>query len=173
MFTYIYIHSCTYLYVYLYVHRTESRDKQCQRILSVLSDQGLLCVIKVLCDWLICQPQIINTCIQVSTYMYITFSFWYINMHVYSWITVPSIQTKSIHQHQFSLFLLVEVANFTLFLYMLQWRETKVAKMKIANLPDKLRNVRKILLAKSNVSYIKICTYVYTCISIHVYILSY
>ena len=69
--TYTYIHGD----ISDYIHRTESRDKQCQRILSVLSDQGLLCVIKVLCDWLICQPQIINTCIQVSTYMYITFSF--------------------------------------------------------------------------------------------------
>ena len=93
-YTYIHVHISV-----LYVHRTESRDKQCQRILSVLSDQGLLCVIKVLCDWLICQPQIINTCIQVSTYMNITFSFWYIIMHVYSRISVPYIQTKSIHQH--------------------------------------------------------------------------
>ena len=51
------------------------------------------------------------------------------------------------HQHSFSLFLLVEVANFkvdkfNLLLHMLYWKETKEAKIKIANLPDKLITVK-------------------------------
>ena len=41
------------------------KEAQIQHVLDVLADQGLMCVIKVLCDWLICQPQIIHTCIKV------------------------------------------------------------------------------------------------------------
>ena len=35
----------------------------------------------------------------------------------------------------------IKVAYFTLFLYMSQWKETKVAKIKTANLPHKLESV--------------------------------
>ena len=38
--------------------------------------------------------------------------------------------------------LILKVANFSIFLYMLQWRETKVALIKIANLPDKLKSMK-------------------------------
>ena len=45
----------------------------------------------------------------------------------------------------------LKVANYILFLYILQWQETKEAKIKIANnLRDEHRSV-KLLLAKINV----------------------
>ena len=34
---------------------------------------------------------------------------------------------------------MLKIANFTLFLYMMKWRETKVVKIKISNLPVKLK----------------------------------
>ena len=38
------------------------------------------------------------------------------------------------HKKYSSALIFAILANFTLFLYMLQWRETRVAKIKIANL---------------------------------------
>ena len=48
---------------------------------------------------------------------------------------------------KFLSFSLVEVAHFEssqfhYLLYMLQWRQAEVAKIKIANLPDKLKSVK-------------------------------
>ena len=69
---------------------------------------------------------------RAQTWPWLEFEFVYI-IH-----TLHTHKKSSIHQHLFSLFLLVEVANFkvdkfNLLLYMLYWKETKEAKIKIAN----------------------------------------
>ncbi|KAF6039138.1 SMG5 [Bugula neritina] len=57
------------------IDRNETREKQFSHVLAALADQGLLCVIKVLCDWLICQPQIISTCTQSSPMLWSRLSY--------------------------------------------------------------------------------------------------
>ena len=49
-------------------------------------------------------------------------------------------------------YLILKVAVFTLILYMPWWNETKVAKLKIAKWPDKLKSVKLFTTAKINVS---------------------
>ncbi|XP_067932030.1 nonsense-mediated mRNA decay factor SMG5-like [Watersipora subatra] len=82
------------------VDRSEMREKQFQHVLLALSDQDLLCSIKVLCDWLICQPHIISTCIQSSPMLWSRLSYFLNFLPLESMINKPGMyRSTSLKAH--------------------------------------------------------------------------
>lgn len=46
--------------------RLEMGHRHLQQVLEVIQDEGLLALVKVMCDWMTCQAAIITACAQVS-----------------------------------------------------------------------------------------------------------
>lgn len=46
--------------------RGDQQQKHLQRLLQLMTNEGLLMAIKVYCDWIRCNPHIITTCAKVT-----------------------------------------------------------------------------------------------------------
>ena len=46
--------------------RLEMGQRHLQQVLEVIQEEGLLALVKVMCDWMTCQAAIITACAQVS-----------------------------------------------------------------------------------------------------------
>ena len=56
---------CVCVPVCVVCDRLDLEQRQLQQLLEVIQGEGLLTVVKVMCDWMTCQAPIITACAQV------------------------------------------------------------------------------------------------------------
>lgn len=64
--------SALYCYWFDYVNRTSEEEKEAvhiQNVIDVIQGEGLMSVVKVICDWMICNSSVIMTCAQVGQFL--------------------------------------------------------------------------------------------------------
>jgi hypothetical protein len=65
---------CLKLCIIIHSHRLDSEHRHLQQVLEVIQGEGLLAVVKVMCDWMSCQAPIISACAQVLCFVFPNFS---------------------------------------------------------------------------------------------------
>jgi len=55
------------MFVYIRSTDEEKEAAHTQNVIDVIQGEGLMSVVKVICDWMICNSTVIMTCAQVSS----------------------------------------------------------------------------------------------------------